>query len=74
MLAVTVVNGCRYCPYFHAKQALKSGITSKEISQLLSGDVDNYPEEKVVAIIYAQHWAESNAHPDPEAIRRLTET
>jgi AhpD family alkylhydroperoxidase len=71
MLAVTAVEGCRYCSYFHTKQALKSGVTLKEISQLLSGDVDSCPEEEAVAVIYAQHWAESNAHPDPEAVQKL---
>ncbi len=35
MLAVTAVNGCRYCSYFHARQALKSGLTPEEISRLL---------------------------------------
>ena len=74
MLAVTAVNGCRYCSYFHARQALKSGLTSEEISRLLSGDVDNCPEEEAVAVIYAQHWAESDAHPDSEAVRRLQQT
>jgi AhpD family alkylhydroperoxidase len=74
MLAVTAVEGCRYCSYFHAKQALKSGLTPEEISQLLSGDVDNCPEEEAVAVIYAQHWAESDAHPDPEAVRKLQQT
>jgi AhpD family alkylhydroperoxidase len=71
MLAVTAVDGCRYCSYFHAKQALKSGLAPEEISQLLSGDVANCPEEEAVAVIYAQHWAESDAHPDPEAVRKL---
>jgi AhpD family alkylhydroperoxidase len=71
MLAVTAVNGCRYCSYFHAKQALKSGITTGEISKLLSGDVTNCLEEEAMAVIYAQHWAESDAHPDPEAVQRL---
>ena len=71
MLAVTAVNGCRYCSYFHAKQALKSGLTPEEISRLLSGDVANCPEEEAVAIIYAQHWAECDAHPDPEAVLKL---
>jgi AhpD family alkylhydroperoxidase len=71
MLAVTAVNGCRYCSYFHAKQALKSGLTPEEISRLLSGDVANCPEEEAVAIIYAQHWAEYDAHPDPEAVLKL---
>ena len=71
MLAVTAVNGCRYCSYFHAKQALKSGLTPEEISRLLSGDVANCPEEEAVAIIYAQHWAEYDAHPDPKAVLKL---
>ncbi len=74
MLAVTWVNGCRYCSYFHARQALKSGVTAQEISKLLSGDVDNCPEEEATAVIYAQHWAESDAHPDPEAVWKLEET
>jgi len=74
MLAVTAVNGCRYCSYFHTKQALKSGITSEEISNLLSGDVANCPQDEAVAVVYAQHWAESDAHPDPEAVKRLHQT
>ena len=74
MLAVTAVDGCRDCSYFHAKQALKSGITPEEISQLLSRDVDNCPEEEAVAVIYAQHWAESDAYPDPEAVQKLQAT
>jgi AhpD family alkylhydroperoxidase len=74
MLAVTAVNGCRYCSYFHTRQALKSGITQEEIRQLLSGSVNTCPEDEVIAVIYAQHWAESNAHPDAEAVRRLQQT
>ncbi|MBN1368792.1 MAG: carboxymuconolactone decarboxylase family protein [Dehalococcoidaceae bacterium] len=71
MLAVTAVNGCRYCSYFHARQALKSGVGSAEIHRLLSGIVENSPEDELLAIIYAQHWAETNANPDPEAVIRL---
>jgi len=71
MLVVTTVNGCRYCSYFHAKQALKSGVSQDEISQLLSGDVANCPEEEAIAVIYAQHWAEYGTHPDPEAVQRV---
>ncbi len=74
MLAVTAVNGCRYCSYFHAKQALQSGIESDEIKRLLSGDIAGCPDEEVIAVIYAQHWAESNAHPDHEAVLRLQQT
>jgi len=74
MLAVTAVNGCRYCSYFHTKQALKSGIAAEEISGLLAGDVANCPQDEAVAVAYAQHWAESDAHPDPEAVKRLQQT
>ena len=74
MLAVTAVNGCRYCSYFHTKQALKSGITVEEIKGLLAGDIANCPPDEAIAVFYAQHWAESNAHPDPEAFQRLQQT
>jgi len=74
MLAVTAVNGCRYCSYFHTKQALKSGITTEEIRALLAGDVANCPEDEAVAVVYAQHWAESDTRPDTEAVQRLQQT
>jgi len=74
MLAVTSVEGCRYCSYFHSKLALKGGINQGEIGQLLSGDFHNCPEEESLAVLYAQHWADSNACPDPEIVEKLKET
>ncbi len=71
MLAVTAVNGCRYCSYFHAGQALKSGISSAELNRMLSGDIADCPEDEAAAVLYAQHWAESDARPDSEAVIRL---
>ena len=74
MLAVTSVEGCRYCSYFHSKLALKSGVSQEEIVKLLSGEVEDCPEEEALAVLYAQHWAESNACPGKEAAERLEET
>jgi AhpD family alkylhydroperoxidase len=74
MLAVTAVNDCRYCSYFHSKQAVKSGLTPEEISQLLSGDIASCPEREAIALIYAQHWAEADAYPDPEAVQKVQKT
>ncbi len=71
MLSVTSVYGCRYCCWAHTREALRSGIDQKEITGLLTGSVDNCPPEEAVALLYAQHWADSNANPDPEATRRL---
>lgn len=73
MLAVTAVNGCRYCSYFHTGEALKSGLSREEISRLLSGESATCPPEEASAVIYAQHWAESNANPDPVALQKLEE-
>lgn len=74
MLAVTAVYGCRYCSYFHARQGLKSGIDSEEAVALLAGNQDGCPPEEAIALLYAQHWAESNANPDAEATERLERT
>lgn len=74
MLAVTAVNGCRYCSWFHTRQGLKSGLTAEEIRDLLAGDNASCPPAEAVAVVYAQHWAESDAHPDPEAVQRLQQT
>jgi AhpD family alkylhydroperoxidase len=74
MLAVTSVEGCRYCSYLHSRLALKGGISQEEIGRLLSGDFEDCPAGEALAVLYAQHWAESNARPDPEAVQKLQET
>jgi AhpD family alkylhydroperoxidase len=73
-LAVTQVNGCRYCSYFHAQQALTEGISETEIRAIGDGLFDKCPAEELTALCYAQHWAETNAKPTPEARARLLET
>lgn len=74
MLAVTAVNDCRYCSYFHAQEALKANLSETEIHTLLSGTMENVPAEELPALLYAQHWAESDATPDPTARRTLIDT
>jgi AhpD family alkylhydroperoxidase len=74
MLAVISVYGCRYCSWVHAREALKNGVNQTEIVRLLQGSVDSCPEEEAVAVLYAQHWADSDTKPDHEAISRLVKT
>lgn len=71
MLSVVSVYGCRYCSWFHTGEALKSGIEKEEIASLLIGSVDDCPQDEAVAVLYAQHWADSDTRPDPEACARL---
>ena len=73
-LAVTQVNGCRYCSYYHAKQALLNGVSEEEIRNLGDGLLDCCPQDELTALCYAQHWAETDAHPDDEARAVLLET
>jgi AhpD family alkylhydroperoxidase len=74
MLAVTAVYGCRYCSYLHARQGLRSGVSQQEAAALLAGSLEVCPPEEAVALLYAQHWAESNTNPDAEAAQRLEHT
>ncbi|MBN1954316.1 MAG: carboxymuconolactone decarboxylase family protein [Anaerolineae bacterium] len=73
MLAVTSVNGCRYCSYAHARQALVAGISNDEIEALQEGELGGSPEEELPALLYAQHWAETRGAPDPAARSRVVE-
>jgi AhpD family alkylhydroperoxidase len=73
MLAVTAVNGCRYCSYAHAKQALVAGISDEEVAALQEGVLKNSPGEELPALLYAQHWAETRGAPDPAARRGVIE-
>ncbi len=73
MLAVTQVNGCRYCAHYHARLALRDGFDPEEVRELLGGAMDSCPPEELPALRYAQHFAESNKNPDPAMRQQLAE-
>ena len=74
MLTVTEVNRCRYCAYAHARMALSAGLTEGEIQELVAGELTGVPEDQVPAVLYAQHWAESDGEPDPAVRGRVEDT
>ena len=47
MLAVTQVNCCAICSYAHTKKALESGMSNKEIQNMLSGIIDDVPTDEL---------------------------
>lgn len=72
MMVVTEVNGCRYCSYFHARNALQAGVPEAELRELLDQNIPkDAPADELLALAYAQHWAESGAQPDPDSVSRL---
>ena len=74
MTVITAVNGCVYCAWFHARQALESGLSEAEVSNLLKLQFQaDASDDEVMALLYAQHYAESDRDPDPEMTRKLFE-
>ena len=74
MLAVTAVNGCRYCSYYHTGEALKAGLLEDELEKLLNGVVDGAPVEELPALLYAQHWAEAGGEPETAIRQKVIDT
>jgi AhpD family alkylhydroperoxidase len=71
MLAVTQVNGCRYCSWFHTRMAMKEGITKTEIHTLLRGEFDGADEDEMLALLYAQHYADTRGLPEEKGRNKL---
>jgi AhpD family alkylhydroperoxidase len=71
MLVVTGVNGCRYCNYGHSKAALAAGVSETELQDLLTLEFRTFPIYEVTALNFAQHYAEENGQPNPEAWQRM---
>lgn len=74
MMAVTAVNQCRYCAFYHTRESARVGMPQNEIRGLLSGELALAPEEELPALLYAQHYAEENGRPDPVARHSLQTT
>jgi len=74
MLVVTSVNGCRYCAWFHAKQALSSRMSTDEIRSMLDLQFHTSAAgNEVPALLYAQNYAETGRKPDRDVADRLFE-
>lgn len=71
MLAVTEVNGCIYCSYYHTKIALESGTTKGEMEGLLSGELLLAKKEEYTALLFAQHYADVNGNYDIKAYQEV---
>lgn len=75
MNVTTAVNGCTYCSWFHAKQAINCGISEDEIRNMMNlqfhADATAF---ELMALLYAQHYAETNRKPDAEMTQKLLDT
>ena len=51
--------------------ALTEGVSAEEIEALGQGMFTGSPPEEAPALLYAQHWAEADGHPDAEVRQRV---
>ena len=72
MLAVTEVNGCALCSYYHTRVALENGMNAEEIKGMLGGEFADVPQEELPAILFAQHYADTRGKPSKEAWERVS--
>jgi AhpD family alkylhydroperoxidase len=75
MTVTTAVNECTYCAWYHAKAAVASGIGTEEVKSLLALQFQATASDfEMMALLYAQHYAETNRQPETEATARLFDT
>ncbi len=74
MTVTSAVNGCVYCIWFHSKMAVESGISEEQVRNMLNLQFQaGATEFETMALLYAQHFAETNRNPDHEMTRELIE-
>ena len=70
LMILSVSNDCKYCIWLDTQLAEKRGVSSSEIQKMLNLQLDTkLPEEELKALIYAQHYAETNGNP----LKRMTD-
>lgn len=73
MLAVTQVNGCRYCNYLHTKNAIDAGASEEEINALLNGEFGDIGNDESLALLFAQHYADTGGDYDLDTYQKFVE-
>jgi alkylhydroperoxidase/carboxymuconolactone decarboxylase family protein YurZ len=74
VIVIDAVNECIYCSWLDAKLAVKEGISEEEIKNMLKLQFhEDASESELNALLFTQHYAESNGNPYPEMTRGFFE-
>jgi AhpD family alkylhydroperoxidase len=76
LLAVSAINGCRYCQWGHTHWAMAHGVPLEEINQILACQIESLRAKdpaEAAAILFAQYYAENLDHFDRESLASLRE-
>ena len=75
MTVVTRINGCTYCAWFHTHVSLRSGIPQNDLKEIMDMQFGTSAEPyEMTALVYAQHFTETNRNPDPDMEEKLLST
>ena len=71
MIAVTEVNGCAMCSYYHTRVALEEGFSAEEIRAMLGGSFADVPPEQLSGVLFAQHYADQRGNPTRDSWEKI---
>ena len=72
LIVTDAVNECLYCAWLDAKLAIKSGISEDEINNMMKLQFHtDLSESELIAVLFAQHYAENNGKLVPDMINKL---
>jgi len=72
LVVTSAVNECDYCSWFHARQAVASGVSAEEVGDMFQLQFQaNASPRELSALLYAQHFAETDRDPDAAMTARL---
>jgi len=73
MLAVTEVNGCPMCSYYHIKESMNANISKEEIKELLNGQENAIPTSQMKGILFAKYYADNKGVVEKDMWQKLVE-
>ena len=73
MMAVTDVNGCSMCSYYHTKELINAGTSDEELKTILEGTYVDLETKESLALVFAEHYADVSGNYDKEAFKKVKE-
>ncbi len=71
-MVVTAINGRTYFTWFHAQNAVTSGMSEVEIRDMFDLQFEaSASEHQLPGLLYTQQYAETDRNPNPEMTARL---
>lgn len=71
MMAVTNVNGCSMCSFYHTKELINAGTTDKELQSILEGTYKELGTRESLAFVFGEHYADVTGNYDQEAFEKV---